>query len=85
VVAAFYIRRLSQAIEQIEKWLKQNRPLKVVAVRCGVDEDGNAALNRHYAAYPEDRDADIVIFKFCDDDMADEGYDPPQGHVLIAG
>ena len=28
------------------------------------------ALDRHYAAHPEDRDADVVIFKFCDDEMA---------------
>jgi hypothetical protein len=32
-----------------------------------------AALDRHYAAHPEDLGADIVIFKFCDDEeMADE-------------
>ncbi len=29
--------------------------------------------DRHFAAHPEDRDADIVIFHFCDDPLADEG------------
>ena len=32
-----------------------------------------AALDRHYAAHPEDRAANIVIFKFCnDEEMASE-------------
>ena len=74
MVTASYISRLSQAIDQIEKRLKQNRPLKIVKVRCGFDEDRNTARDRHYAAHPEDRGANIVIFKFCDDEeMADEG------------
>ncbi|MGB7855642.1 MAG: hypothetical protein WBL48_07065 [Pseudolabrys sp.] len=39
---------------------------------CGFDEDRNAAEARHFAAHPEDRDANVVIFKFCDDEeMAD--------------
>jgi hypothetical protein len=42
--------------------MQQNRPLKVVTVRCGRDEDRNAAEDRHFAAHPEDRDADVVIF-----------------------
>ena len=32
------------------------------------DEDGDVALDRHYAAHPEDRGANVVIFKFCDDE-----------------
>jgi hypothetical protein len=39
----------------------QNRPWKVVTVRRGLHEDGNAALDRHFAAHPEDRGANIVI------------------------
>ena len=45
-----------------------------------IDEDPDAARDRHYAAHPEDRGANIVIFKFCDDEeLADEGQDPPAG------
>ena len=33
-------------------------------------------VDRHYAAHPEDRDANIVIFKFYDDEeMAGESQD----------
>jgi hypothetical protein len=55
---------------------QHNRPWKVVTVRRGLHEDGNAARDRHFAAHPEDRGANIVIFDFCDDDdeeLADEG------------
>jgi hypothetical protein len=34
-----------------------------------------ATIDRHFAAHPEDRDANIVIFEFYDEDMADEGQD----------
>ena len=45
-------------------------------VRRGYNEDRDAARDRHFAAHPEDRDANIVIFKFCDDEeMADESQD----------
>ena len=45
-------------------------------VRRGLKEDPDAALDRHFAAHPEDRDANIVIFEFYDDeDMADESQD----------
>ena len=71
MVAASFISRLSQAIDQIEERRMQSRPLKVVKVRCGFDEDRNVARDRHYAAYPDDRGADVVIFKFYDE--ADEG------------
>ena len=47
-----------------------------MTVRRGYDEDPDAALDRHYAAHPEDRDADVVIFQFHDDEeMADESQD----------
>ena len=64
MVTASLISRLSQAVDQIEERLKQNRPWKVVTVRRGLHEDGNAAQDRHFAAHPEDRDANVVIFEF---------------------
>jgi hypothetical protein len=52
---------------------QQIRPWKVVTVRRGLKEDSDAARERHYAAHPEDRGANVVIFKFCDDEeLADE-------------
>ena len=73
MVTASFISRLSQAVDQIEWRLKQNRPLKIVKVRRGFKEDPDAAKARHFAAHPEDRDANIVLFKFFDDEeMADE-------------
>ena len=39
-------------------------------------EDPDAARDRHFAAHPEDRDADVVIFEFYDDEgTADESQD----------
>ena len=74
MVTASLISRLSQAVDQIEKRHKQNRPWKVVTVRRSKKEDPDAALDRHYAAHPEDRDADIVLFEFFKDEgRADEG------------
>ena len=42
---------------------------------------GDAALDRHFAAHPEDRGANVVLFKFCDDEeLANESQDlPPAG------
>ena len=37
---ASLIGRLSQAVDQIEKRLKKNRPLKIVKVRCGITRTG---------------------------------------------
>ena len=64
MVNASLISRLSQAVDQIENRLKQNRPWKVVTVRRGYGEDGNAACDRHFALHPEDRDANVVIYNF---------------------
>ena len=64
MVNASLISRLSHAVDQIEERRKQNRPWKVVTVRRGYDEDGDAACDRHFAAHPEDRDANVVIFNF---------------------
>ena len=72
MVNASLITRLSHAVDLIEKRSQQNRPWKIVTVRRGLKEDPDAAQERHFAAHPEDRDANIVIFKFCDDEeMAD--------------
>jgi hypothetical protein len=74
------INRLSQAVDQIEQRLQQNRPWKIVTVCRGWTEPADAALDRHYARRPEDRGANIVIFHFCDDEeMAGESQDrfPP--------
>ena len=74
MVNASLISRLSQAVDQIEELRKLNRPWKVVTVRRGFHEDGNAARDRHFAAHPEDRGANIVIFEFYKDEgRADEG------------
>jgi hypothetical protein len=37
--------------------------LKVVTVRYGIGEHRDAAQDRHFAAHPEDRDAEVVIFQ----------------------
>ena len=74
MVNASFTSRLSQAVEQIEKRLQHNRPWKVVTVRRDLKEEQDTALERHFAAHPEDRGASVVIFKFFDDaEMADEG------------
>ena len=76
MVNASLINRLSQAVDLIEQRSQQNRPWKVVEVRRGYKEDPDAACDRHYAAHPEDRGANIVIFDFCDDEeMAGESQD----------
>ena len=62
MVTASLINRLSEAVDQIEKRLKQSRPMKVVTVRRRRDEDRDAAEERHFAAHPDDQDADVVIF-----------------------
>ena len=73
MVTASLISRLSQAVDQIEQRSQQKRPWKVVTVRRGLKEDPDAARDRHYAAHPEDRGADIVIFEFYDEEeLADE-------------
>ena len=68
MVNASLISRLSHAVDLIEKRGQQNRPWKVVTVRRGLKEDPDAARDRHYAAHPEDRSANIVIFEFYKDE-----------------
>jgi hypothetical protein len=77
MVNASLISRLSHAVDLIEKRSQQNRPLKVVTVRRGLHEDGNAARDRHFAAHPEDRGADIVIFHFLRGRRRPVGFDEP--------
>jgi hypothetical protein len=67
MVNASLISRLSQAVDQIEERRKLNRPWKVVTVRRGLKEDPDAALDRHFAAHPEDQDANVVIYNFFDE------------------
>ena len=64
MVNASLISRLSHAVDLIEQRSKQNRPWKVVTARRSKKEDPDAALDRHFAAHPEDRDANVVIFHF---------------------
>jgi hypothetical protein len=82
MVTASLISRLSRAVDLIEKRSRQNRPLKVIKVRRGFQEDSDAAEARHFAAHPEDRDANIVIFY---DELADESQDssPPTEPMAI--
>ena len=61
MVTTSFISRLSRAVDLIEQRSQQNRPLKIVKVRRGFKEDPDAARDRHFAAHPEDQDADVVI------------------------
>ena len=71
MVTTSFINRLSHAVDLIEQRAQQ-KPWKVVQLRRGWQEDGNVARDRHFAAHPEDRDADVVIFHFCDIETEDE-------------
>ena len=64
MVTASLISRLSQAVNLLEQRSQHNRPWKVVKVRRGLKEDPDVALDRHFAAHPEDRNANVVIFHF---------------------
>ena len=72
MVTASFINRLSQAVDRIENQ-SQPRPFKVVQISCSYSEDMDVARARHYAAHPEDRDADVIIRRFNHDEgIADE-------------
>jgi hypothetical protein len=74
MVTASFINRLSQAVDLIERRRQQGGSLKIVQVRRRYHEGPDAARARHFAAHPEDRDANIVIFEFYrDEEVADEG------------
>ena len=64
MVNASLISRLSHAVDLIEKRSQHNRPWKVVKVRRGLKRIRNVAEDRHFAAHPEDQDANVVIFEF---------------------
>ena len=64
MVNASLISRLSHAVDVIESRSQQNRPWKVMTVRRGLNEDPDAAVDRHFAAHPEDQGADVVIYNF---------------------
>jgi len=89
MVNASLISRLSHAVDLIEQGSKQNRPGKVVMVRCDREEDRDAAIDRHLAAHPQDRGAKFVIVHLRkmlgddDEELADESQDcdPPAGLV----
>ena len=70
MVTTSFINRLSQAVDRIENQSKP-RPWKVVTVPRGYHEDADAALNRHYAVHPADRDADVVIWHLHDDEKTE--------------
>ena len=63
MVTASYISRLSQAVDQIEQRLKKKSPLKVITARYRREEGREVAKERHFAAHPEDRGANVVIFR----------------------
>ena len=67
MVHASLISRLSNAVDLLENRIQQNRPWKVVTVRRRYHEDPDAARARHFAAHPDDRGADVVIFEFYED------------------
>ncbi len=80
MVTTSIINRLSQAIDRIEKRSQPPRSFKVVKIRRGWNEDPDVAAARHYAAHPEDRDADVGIFQFCDDaELVDQSQASPAG------
>ena len=64
MVTTSFINRLSHAVDVLENRSQQGRPWKVVQIPRGYDEHPDAALDRHYAAHPEDRGADVVIWHF---------------------
>ena len=59
-----FISRLSHAVDEIEKRSQQVRPWKIVTVRRGLHEERECSADRHFAAHPEDRGANIVLFEF---------------------
>jgi hypothetical protein len=55
---------LEKRLSKLEASILPSRPWKVVTVYRGREEDPDAAIDRHFAAHPEDRDANVVIFHF---------------------
>ena len=75
MVSVSFLNKLSRAVDEIES-RSEPRQWQVVTVRRGYNEDPDAARERHYAAHPEDRHADVVIWHFLDDqETTDESRD----------
>ena len=72
MVTASFINRVSHAVDLIEQRTQQ-KPWKTVQVRRDWHEHGDVAVDRHMAAHPEDRDADVVVFYFCNIETEGEG------------
>jgi hypothetical protein len=55
---------LKNRLSKLEASISPSRPYKVVTIQCCRDDDEgrNAARDRHFAAHPEDRDANVVVF-----------------------
>ena len=53
---------LERRLSKLEASISPRRPQKLVTIRCYLDEDSDAARDRHFAAHSEDRDATIVVF-----------------------
>ena len=69
MVTASLISRLSQAVDQLEERLQQNRPLKIVKVRRGLTT--RIRMWRELATsrpIPRIEDANITVFEFYDDE-----------------
>ena len=76
MVTASLISRLSSTVDLLEQRSRQNRPLKVVKVPCGLHEYRDVALARHYRVHPDARGANITVFEFYDDrEMAADSQD----------
>jgi hypothetical protein len=73
MVSASFVNRLTHAIDLIEKRSQQGSALRIVKVRRNCKEDQDVARERHYAAHPEDRGADVVIFEFYEDEGTADG------------
>jgi hypothetical protein len=67
---------LESRLSKLEASISPSRPQKLVTIRCCRDEDSDAARDRHFAAHPEDRDAEVLIWHFHDDE---ETTDESQG------
>ena len=77
MVTASFINRLSHAVDVLENRSQQGNALKIVKVRRGYKEDPDAAKDRHFAAHPEDRGANVVLFEFYDEEGAANKDDVP--------
>ena len=64
------INRLARGVDLIEQRSQRNR-LWVVTVRREIKEIPNAAMDRQFAAHPEDRGADVLIWHFYDEKIAE--------------